>query len=79
LTDIPLVVQGVFRTLQDTVAELYHGRGWEGIKQNIRSNPMQMRNWRRLISDAVIALLLYWLFEELVNPAYKEHKKSGDG
>lgn len=79
LTDIPLVVQGVFRTLQDTVAELYHGRGWEGIKQNILSSPMQMRNWRRLISDALVALLLYWLFEELVNPAYKEHKKSGDG
>lgn len=79
LTDIPLVVQGVFRTLQDTVAELYHGRGWEGIKQNILSSPMQMRNWRRILSDALVAMLLYWLFEELINPAYKEHKKTGDG
>lgn len=40
---------------------------------------MQMRNWRRILSDALVAMLLYWLFEELVNPAYKEHKKSGDG
>lgn len=79
LTDVPLVVQGVLRTLQDTVSELYHGRGWEGIKQNILSNPMQMRNWRRIRSDALVALLLYWLFEELINPAYKEHKKTGDG
>lgn len=79
LTDVPLVVQGVLRTLQDTVSELYHGRGWEGIKQNILSNPMQTRNWRRIRSDALVAMLLYWLFEELINPAYKEHKKTGDG
>ena len=79
LTDVPLVVQGVLRTLQDTVSELYHGRGWEGIKQNILSNPMQMRNWRRILSDALVAMLLHWLFEELINPAYKEHKKTGDG
>lgn len=79
LTDIPLVVQGVLRTLQDTFAELYHGRGWEGLKQNIINNPMQMRNWKRLLSDALIGCLLYWLFEEIIDPAYKEHKKSGDG
>lgn len=40
---------------------------------------MQMRNWRRILSDALVAMLLYWLFEELINPAYKEHKKTGDG
>lgn len=79
LTDIPLVVQGVLRTLQDTFAELYHGRGWEGLKQNIINNPMQMRNWKRLLSDALIGCLLYWLFEGIIDPAYKEHKKSGDG
>lgn len=79
LTDIPLVVQGVWRTLQDTFQELYHGRGWEGIKQNILDNPMQMRNWKRITSDALIALLLYWLFEEVISPAYQEHKKKGDG
>lgn len=38
-----------------------------------------MRNWRRILSDALVAMLLYWLFEELINPAYKEHKKTGDG
>lgn len=38
-----------------------------------------MRNWRRIRSDALVAMLLYWLFEELINPAYKEHKKTGDG
>lgn len=79
LTDIPLVVQGVLRTLQDTFAELYHGRGWEGLKQNIINNPMQMRNWKRLLSDALIGCLLYWLFEGIIDSAYKEHKKSGDG
>lgn len=79
LTDIPLIVQGVWRTLHDTVSELYHGRGWEGIKENIINNPMQMRNLKRIGSDLLVALLLYWLFEEVVNPAYKEHKKKGDG
>lgn len=79
LTDVPLVVQGVLRTVLDTASEIYHGRGWEGIKQNILSSPMQMRNWRRILSDALVAMLLYWLFEELINPAYKEHKKTGDG
>ena len=79
LTDSPLIVQGVWRTLHDTVSELYHGRGWEGIKENIINNPMQMRNLKRIGSDLLVALLLYWLFEEVVNPAYKEHKKKGDG
>lgn len=79
LTDIPLIVQGVWRTLHDTVSELYHGRGWEGIKENIINNPMQMRNLKRIGSDLLVALLLYWLFKEVVNPAYKEHKKKGDG
>lgn len=79
LTDIPLIVQGVLRTLLDTAGELYHGGGWSGLKKNILNDPMQWRNWKRLLSDAIIASLLYWLFEELVNPAYKEHKKSGDG
>lgn len=79
LTDIPLIVQGVWRTLRDTVSELYHGRGWEGIKENIINNPMQMRNLKRIGSDLLVALLLHWLFEEVVNPAYKEHKKKGDG
>lgn len=79
LTDIPLIVQGVWRTLHDTVSELYHGRGWEGIKENIINNPMQMRNLKRIGSDLLVALLLHWLFEEVVNPAYKEHKKKGDG
>lgn len=79
LTDIPLIVQGVLRTLLDTAEELYHGGGWSGLKKNIFNDPMQWRNWKRLLSDVIIAFLLYRLFEELVNPAYKEHKKSGDG
>lgn len=79
LTDIPLIVQGVWRTLHDTMSELYHGRGWEGIKENIINSPMQMRNWKRIGSDLLVALLLYWLFDEIISPAYKEHKKKGDG
>lgn len=79
LTNIPLIVQGVWRTLHDTMSELYHGRGWEGIKENIINSPMQMRNLKRIGSDLLVALLLYWLFDEVVSPAYKEHKKKGDG
>ena len=79
LTDIPLIVQGVWRTLHDTISELYQGRGLEGIKANIINSPMQMRNWKRVGSDLLVALLLYWLFNEVVGPAYKEHKKKGDG
>ena len=78
LIDIPLMVQGVWRTLQDTAFELYHG-GVKGVKDNIIDSPMQMRNWKRLLSDLLIAALLHWLFEEVVSPAYKEHKKTGDG
>lgn len=40
---------------------------------------MQMRNWKRVGSDLLVALLLHWLFTEVVGPAYKEHKKKGDG
>lgn len=38
-----------------------------------------MRNLKRIGSDLLVALLLCWLFDEVVSPAYKEHKKKGDG
>lgn len=79
MVDIPLIVQGVWQTIKDTFSELYFGRGWEGIKNNIYNNPMQWRNWKRLFSDMLMWLLLYALFDQVIDPAYKKHKKEDDG
>ena len=78
LTDIPLIVQGVLKTLGDVCKEVYHGRGWDGIKSAM-SSPSQRRNLRRLLSDALMWLLLYGMFELVFDPAYQEHKKTDDG
>ena len=79
MVDIPLIVQGVWQTIKDTFSELYFGRGWEGLKNNIYNNPMQWRNWKRLFSDMLMWLLLYALFDQVIDPAYKKHKKEDDG
>lgn len=82
MKDVPLMVQGVFKTIGDMFSMLRDVKSTSDLKQIIKfmySNPIQRRNWKRLFSDILIALLLRYLFKEVFDPAYKEHKKTTDG
>lgn len=76
--DIPIMVQGVYQTLIDTCKAIYHKPGIESL-QEIWNDPMHRRNYKRVFSDLLWAMLLGLLFKYIIDPAYKEHKKNGDG
>ena len=83
LTDIPLMVQGVFRTLNDVLKILYHTEGGfqntlSQLKTQIWEHPSQKRNILRLLSDLLASLLIGYLIK-LAKDEYKEHKKEADG
>lgn len=83
LADIPLMVQGVFRTLNDVLKIIYHTEGGfqntlSQLKTQIWENPSQRRNIIRALSDLLATLLISYLIG-IVNKEYKEHKKEGDG
>jgi hypothetical protein len=78
LKDIPLIVQGVLRTVfKDCLGDIILNGG-KNLKE-IWQDPMQQMNIRRAITDLLVALLLGALFKYVITPAYKEHKKNDDG
>lgn len=80
LTDIPIIVQGVFNTLIDTGKLLFfRPNKWQAFKEEILNNKVNKRNLMRGLSDLLVWLILSQLFKQVVDPAYKEHKKNADG
>lgn len=77
LKNVPLMVQGVFRTLGDIAGDIVHNGG-KGLK-DIWNDPMQQMNLRRVFSDLLVTFLLSILFKLVLDPAYKDHKKNDDG
>lgn len=78
MKDVPDIVQGILYTLKDTLAEGYYN-GLDGIKENVWKNKQQQANLRKLFSDLLMALLVAGLFKLVFDPAYKDHKKNGNG
>lgn len=83
MADIPLMVQGVFRTLNDVLKIAYHTEGGfsntlSQLKTQIWDHPSQRRNIKRAISDFLATLLIGYLIN-LASDSYKEHKKNADG
>lgn len=81
LVDIPLIVQGVFNTLKDIGAIMLFNKGnkWEAFKEQILNNKVQRRNLLRGLSDLLMWLLFKCIMEQILDPAYAEHKKTSDG
>ena len=78
MKDIPLMVQGVMKTVfEDVLGDIILNQG-KGLK-DIWHDPMQRMNLRRAITDLLVALLLGLLFKQVFDPAYKEHKKNDNG
>ena len=74
MKDVPLVVQGVWYTIKDSIKAFKEG-GWNQFNEDIILNPMQFANLRKLISDLLVAALFYSLFKLAITPLYEDHKK----
>ena len=83
MTEIPLMVQGVFRTLNNALKIIYHTEGGfqntlSQLKTQLWNHPSERRNILRILSDLLATLLIGYLIN-LANDAYKKHKKEADG
>lgn len=78
LKDVPMMVQGVLRTIVKDIGGDIIFNGGKGLK-DIWNDPAQQMNCRRAISDLIVAVLLTWLFKYFITPAYQKHKAEDDG
>lgn len=78
MEDVPIMVQGIFYTLADTIKELKNG-GWESFKSNVWANEIQRANFRKLLSHISIGGLLAAMFKCWLSEEYQDHKTNGDG
>ena len=87
---VPIMVQGIFATLNDIRKTFYHcgmdengqwsaSRGWAAVKTDIFTNEVARRNMRRLLRDILIGGLLTALFKLWLNEVYRKHKANDDG
>lgn len=68
---VPIVIQGIWYTLKDSVTALVNGN----FKEEILLNPMQRKNLDKLFSDLLALLLFTLIFKLALDPAYKDFKK----
>jgi hypothetical protein len=87
---VPMMVQGIFATLQDIAKTFYHcgmdengqwsaSKGWKSVKTDIWSNEIARRNMRRLLRDILIGGILSALFKMWISKEYQQHKTNSDG
>ena len=87
---VPIMVQGIFATLNDIRKTFYHcgmdengqwsaSRGWQAVKTDIWTNEVARRNMRRLLRDILIGGLLTALFKLWLDEVYRKHKANDDG
>lgn len=68
---VPIVVQGIWYTLKDSLKALSNG----DFKEEIWMDPMQRKNLDKLFSDLLATLIFSAIFGFVITPAYKEFKK----
>lgn len=73
IKNVPRVVQGIIYTLKDSLIALNEGN----FKEKILNDPMQLANYKKLLSDLLIVILFKIFFTYAVTPAYKNFKKEG--
>lgn len=69
---VPLIVQGVWYTIKDSIKAIQLGE----FRSKILTNPMQVRNLKKLFSDLFMWLLLGTLYKFAFDPLYKDFKKT---
>ena len=75
LKNVPRVVQGVLYTLKDSFIAFSEG-GLAQFKKDILSNPMQLYNLRKALSDLLATALFMAIFKLAIAPLYTDYKKN---
>ena len=79
LIDVPLLVQGVFKTFADLGgAMLFRDDKIQALKE-FWANKVQRRNMKRALSDLLIILFWKHVLKIFFDALYEEHKKTSDG
>lgn len=81
--DIPIVVQGILPTL-GKLADIFKSTDgsftdkWNSMRAYLKADAHESANMRKLLSDILMYLLFYGLFQLAITPAYKDYKKTMD-
>lgn len=87
MEEVPIMVQGCWYTLAQTFKELYVGiketknpkELWEYMQKNVWEYDINMRNYRRMFADLIVASIMAMMFKMFITPNYKEHKATSSG
>lgn len=72
MDEVPIVVQGIWYTIQNSVVALAQGK----FREDIWKNPMQQANLRKLLTDLLVFAIFTALFKLAIQPAYKDFTKN---
>lgn len=87
---VPVMVQGIFKTLSTIRKTLYHSgldengnwsfsQGWNAVKTDVLSDESERKNLLRLLRDILVSFMLTAAIKMVLDPAYKDHKKQAKG
>ena len=68
---VPIVIQGIWYTLTDSLKALTKGN----FKEDIWLDPVQRKNLDKLFSDLLAWLIFSMIYGLALDPAYKDFKK----
>lgn len=68
---VPIVIQGIWYTLTDSLKALTKGN----LQEDIWLDPVQRKNLDKLFTDLLAGLLFSMIYGLALNPAYKDFKK----
>lgn len=71
---VPVIVQGVWYTIKDSINVLRNG-GKAEFLEKIWSDPIQRHNLNKLLSDLLMSLFFFAIYKFAFDPAYKEFQK----
>jgi hypothetical protein len=88
MKDVPLMVQGVFYTLNDFRKEFLYElkengfdipKAFKFAKANVYDFDINKRNFRRALYDMLMWFIIGGAFTMFISPAYKDHKTHDSG
>ena len=68
---VPIVIQGIWYTITDSLKALTKGN----FKEDIWLDPVQRKNLDKLFSDFLAGMLFVLIYKLALDPAYKDFKK----
>lgn len=71
---VPIQVQGIIYTVRD-VLKIFSKKGWGEVQDKVLSNPQELANLKKLLSDMIMAFLMSVIFGWALKGGYEAYKK----